>query len=49
MKNWLLTRPFFDNLEKIGGPYEIKEFNQNFMIERPYEGGIAVCQLAKLR
>ena len=41
---------FFDNLEKIGDAYEIKEFKQTVMIRRPYKsGGIAVYQLAKLR
>ena len=41
--------PFFDNLEEIGGAYEIKEFKRTVMIKRPYQCGIAVYQLAKLR
>ena len=49
----MLTRPlglcFFNNLEEIGGAYEIKEFKQTVMIKRPYQCDIAVYQLAKLR
>ena len=41
--------PFFDNLGEIGGAYEIKEFKRTVMIKRPYQRGIAVYQLAKLR
>ena len=44
-----LMSPFYDNLEEIGGAYEIKEFKRNVMIKRPYQCGIAVYQLAKLR
>ena len=44
-----LRSPFFDNLEDIGGAYEIKEFKRIVMIKRPYQYGIAVYQLAKLR
>ena len=44
-----LRSPFFDNLEEIGGAYEIKEFNWSVMIKRPYRCGIAVYQLAKVR
>ena len=44
-----LTFPFFDNLEDIGGAYEIKEFKRTVMVKRPYQCGIAVYQLAKLR
>ena len=29
--------PFFDNLEEIGGVYDIKEFKQTVMIKRPYQ------------
>ena len=43
-----LRSPFFDNLEEIGGAYEIKEFKQTVMIKRPDQCGIAVYQLAKL-
>ena len=45
----VLRSPFFDNLEEIGGAYEIKEFKRTVMIKRPYQCGIAVYQLAKLR
>ena len=44
-----LRSPFFDNLEEIGGAYEIKEFKRTVMIKRPYQCGIAVYQLAKLQ
>ena len=44
-----LRSPFFDNLEGIGGAYEIKEFKRTIKIKRPYQCGIAVYQLAKLR
>ena len=44
-----LRSPFFDNLEEIGGDYEIKEFKRTVMIKRPYQCGIAVYQLAKLQ
>ena len=44
-----LRSPLFYNLEEIGGVYEIKELKQNVMIKRPYQCGIAVYQLAKLR
>ena len=30
-----LRSPFFDNLEEIGGTYEIKEFKQIVTIKRP--------------
>ena len=50
----MLTKPldlrgFFDNLEEIDGAYEIKELKQIVMIKRPYQCGIAVYQLARLR
>ena len=45
-----LRSPFLNNLEKIGGAYEIKEFKRNVMIKRrPHQCGIAVYQLAKLQ
>ena len=44
-----LRFPFFDNLEEICGAYEIKKFKRTVMIKRPYQGGIVVYQLAKLR
>ena len=44
-----LRSPFFDNLEEIGGAYEIKEVKRTVMIKRPCHCGITVYQLAKLR
>ena len=44
-----LRSPFSDNLEEIGGAYEIKEFKRADLIKRPYQCNIAVYQLAKLR
>ena len=44
-----LRSPFFNNLEETGGAYEIKEFKRTVMTKRPYQCGIAVYQLAKLR
>ena len=53
MKKGLLTKPldlrFFLNLEEICRAYQIKEFKQAVMIKRPYQCGIAVYPLAKLR
>ena len=40
---------FFNDLEEIGGAYEIKEFKRIVMIKRSYQCGLAVYQLAKLR
>ena len=37
-----LRSPFFDNLQGIGGAYEIKYFKRTVMIKRPYQCGIAV-------
>ena len=45
----VLRSLFFDNLEEIGGAYEIKEFQWTVMIKRTYQCGIAVYQLAKLQ
>ena len=44
-----LWSPFFDNLEEIGGAHEIRERKQTVMIKKPYQCGIAVYYLAKLR
>ena len=41
--------PFFNDLEEIGGAYEIKEFKRTVIIKRLYQCDIAVYQLAKLR
>ena len=53
MKKGLLTRSlghlFFDNLEEIGGACEIRKLRRSVMIKRPYQCGIAVYQLAKVR
>ena len=40
---------FFEDLEEIGHAYEIKERKRKVEITRPYQCGIAVYQLAKLR
>ena len=37
------------DLEEIGGAYEIKKSKRTVMINSPYQCGIAVYQLAKLR
>ena len=44
-----LRSPLFDNLEEIGGAYEIKELKRIVMIKMVYQCGIAVYQLAKRR
>ena len=44
-----LRSPFFRDLEEIGDAYEIKEGKRKVCITRPYQCGIAVYQLAKLR
>ena len=44
-----LRSPFFDNLEEVGGAYEIKELKRTVMIKKPYQCDIVVYQLAKLR
>ena len=44
-----LRSPFFDNLEDIDGAYEIKVLKRTVTITGPYQCGIAVYQLAKLR
>ena len=41
--------PFFDDLEEVGDAYEVKERKRKVEINRPYQCGIAVYQLAKLR
>ena len=40
---------FSDDLEEIDGVYEIKEFKQTVMIQRPYQCSNAVYQLVKLQ
>ena len=44
-----LRSPFFNNLEETGGTSEIKGLKRTVTIKRPYECGMAVYQLAKLR
>ena len=44
-----LRSPFFEDLEEIGEAYEIQERKRKVEITRPYQCGIAVYQLAKLR
>ena len=41
--------PFFDVLEEINGAFEIRESKSKVTITRPYQCGIAVYQLVKLR
>ena len=41
--------PFFEDLEEINEAYEISERKRRVSITRPYQCGIAVYQLAKLR
>ena len=47
--NDALRSPFFEDLEEIGEAYEIQERKRKVEITRPYQCGIAVYQLAKLR
>ena len=54
MKKGFLTKPLdlrFLTTQKyeIGEAYEIKQFKRTAMMKRPYQWGIAVYQLAKLR
>ena len=41
--------PYFEDLEEINVAYKIKEHKKRVHIMRPYQCGIAVYQLAKLR
>ena len=41
--------PFFEDLEEINGAFEIRMRKARVTIMRPYQCGIAVYQLAKLR
>ena len=41
--------PFFEDLEEINGVFVIKERKRRVNITRPYQCGIAVQQIAKLR
>ena len=44
-----LRSPFFEDLTEINETYEIKKRKRKIIIDRPYQCGIAVYQLAKLR
>ena len=44
-----LRSPFLEDLEAVGGAYEIQERKRKVEITRPYQCGITVYQLAKLR
>ena len=44
-----LRSPFFEDLEEIGDAYKIQERKRRVEITRPYQCGIAVYQLGKLR
>ena len=44
-----LRSPFFADLEEIGSAYEMKKRKRTVQIKRPYQCGIVVYQLAKLR
>ena len=41
--------PFFEDLKEINGAFEIKEHKRRANITRPYQCGITIYQLAKLR
>ena len=46
----IFRSPYFDDLEEISeGVFEVKQRKRQVIITRPYQCGIAVCQLAKLR
>ena len=44
-----LRSAYFADLEEISGGFEIKEYKRTVKIDRPYQVGIAVYQLGKLR
>ena len=44
-----LRSSYFEDLEEIGEAYEITKRKEKIMIDRPFQIGIAVYQLAKLR
>jgi len=44
-----LRSAYFSDLDEISGGYEIKEYKRTVKIDRPYQLGIAVYQMAKLR
>ncbi|XP_057313141.1 uncharacterized protein LOC130654548 [Hydractinia symbiolongicarpus] len=44
-----LQSPYLEDLEEIGNAYELRRGKHKCTIDRPYQCGIAVYQLAKLR
>ena len=44
-----MRSPYLEDLEEIGDAYEIREGKQKVKVNRAYQCGIAVYQLAKLR
>ena len=44
-----MRSPYLEDLEEIGDAYEIREGKQKVKVDRAYQCGIAVYQLAKLR
>ena len=44
-----LHRAFFEDLDEIGDAYELESREPRITITRPFQVGIAVYQLAKLR
>ena len=44
-----MRSPYLEDLEEIGAAYEIREGKQKVKVDRAYQCGIAVYQLAKLR
>ena len=44
-----LRIPFFEDLDEIWDPYELESRKPKVVIKRPFQVGIAVYQLAKLR
>ena len=46
----IFRSPYFDDLEEVGeGTFEVRQRKRQMTITRPYQCGIAVYQLAKLR
>ena len=48
-RNAAFRSPFFDDLEEIGNAYEVCLKKRQIKITRPYQCGISVYQLAKLK
>ena len=44
-----MRSPFFEDLDEIGSAYEVEKRKAKVTIDRPFQIGIAVYQLAKLR